>query len=145
MNGTRASLPAWLLLSTLLVLALFAVASAPAASAQGAPAAPAPAQHAGGGEADLRVPDLSTVRFGGVSGTTLLTWGLVVVVLWWNDNPIFGGQPETVIPAIFVGAIGGLSLRSRLAGPHDDLLAGVVRDKARQQRQESPHAQQWAP
>jgi O-antigen ligase len=38
-----------------------------------------------------------------------LSWGLVLVVVWWNDNPIFGGQAETVIPAIFVGAVAGLS------------------------------------
>jgi O-antigen ligase len=37
-----------------------------------------------------------------------MAWGLVLVVVWWNDNPLYGGQSETVIPALFVGAIGGL-------------------------------------
>jgi O-antigen ligase len=44
-----------------------------------------------------------------------LTWGLVLIVIWWNDNPIFGGQAETVIPALFVGAVAGLSARDRRA------------------------------
>jgi O-antigen ligase len=38
-----------------------------------------------------------------------LAWGLVLVVVWWNDNALFGGQAETVMPAMFVGAIAGLS------------------------------------
>ena len=38
-----------------------------------------------------------------------MAWGLVLVVVWWNDNPLYGGQSETVIPALFVGAIGGLA------------------------------------
>jgi O-antigen ligase len=37
-----------------------------------------------------------------------LAWGLVLVAIWWNDNPLYGGQPETVIPALFVGAIAGV-------------------------------------
>jgi O-antigen ligase len=43
------------------------------------------------------------------------TWGLVLVAIWWNDNPLFGGQAETVIPAIFVGTIAALGRRSPLA------------------------------
>ena len=35
------------------------------------------AQAAGGGEADLRVPDLSTVSFFGIPGHTLLLYGLI--------------------------------------------------------------------
>jgi O-antigen ligase len=38
-----------------------------------------------------------------------MAWGLVLVLIWKNDNPIYGGQPETVIPVLFVGAIGGLA------------------------------------
>jgi K(+)-stimulated pyrophosphate-energized sodium pump len=41
----------------------------------------AQAPHAGGGEASLRMPDLSLVAFGGVGSRTLLTWGLAVCVL----------------------------------------------------------------
>jgi O-antigen ligase len=37
-----------------------------------------------------------------------LAWGLVLIVVWWNDNPLFGGQSETVLPALFVGAIAGV-------------------------------------
>jgi O-antigen ligase len=38
-----------------------------------------------------------------------MAWGLVLVLIWKNDNPIYGGQAETVIPVLFVGAIGGLA------------------------------------
>jgi hypothetical protein len=38
-----------------------------------------------------------------------LAWGLVLIVVWWNDNPLYGGQPETVLPALFVGAIAGVA------------------------------------
>lgn len=30
---------------------------------------------------------------------------LLVAVVWFNDNPLYGGQPETVLPAILVGAL----------------------------------------
>jgi hypothetical protein len=33
---------------------------------------------------------------------------LVLVLVWMNDNPMFGAQTETVIPALFVGAIAAL-------------------------------------
>ena len=38
-----------------------------------------------------------------------MAWGLVLVLIWKNDNPIYGGQADTVIPVLFVGAIGGLA------------------------------------
>jgi O-antigen ligase len=38
-----------------------------------------------------------------------MSWGLLLILIWWNDNPIFGGQTETVTPAVFIGAIAGLS------------------------------------
>jgi O-antigen ligase len=38
-----------------------------------------------------------------------LAWGLVLIVVWWNDNPLYGAQPETVLPALFVGAIAGVA------------------------------------
>jgi O-Antigen ligase len=37
-----------------------------------------------------------------------MAWGLILVLIWKNDNPLYGGQSETVIPALFVGAIAGL-------------------------------------
>src|SRR5436309_6015859 len=40
-----------------------------------------PAAQEGGGEANLILPDLSTVQFRGIDGHTLLTGGLVVCVL----------------------------------------------------------------
>jgi K(+)-stimulated pyrophosphate-energized sodium pump len=50
----------------------------------GTPAASAATQgpgHTAGGEANLKVPDLGQVSFGGINGRTLLLWGLVVCVL----------------------------------------------------------------
>jgi len=38
-----------------------------------------------------------------------MAWGLVLVLIWKNDNPLYGGQSETVIPALLVGAIAGLA------------------------------------
>ncbi len=55
-----------------------------AAAAQAAPAAEAPQEvtHAPGGEANLKVPDLSTATFlGGTSGRTLLMSGILVSIL----------------------------------------------------------------
>jgi hypothetical protein len=31
--------------------------------------------------------------------------GLLLAVVWYNDNPLYGGQPETVLPALFVGIL----------------------------------------
>jgi F0F1-type ATP synthase assembly protein I len=28
---------------------------------------------------------------------------IVVILLWLNDNPLFGAQPETVLLALFLG------------------------------------------
>ena len=44
-------------------------------------AASAQAQEAAGGEANLKLPDLSTVQFLGVDGHRLLTFGLLFCVL----------------------------------------------------------------
>src|SRR5215472_4214050 len=68
-----------------MVTALLCAAAAPAAAQPAQPegqaaTAAAPAQ-AGGGEANLIIPDLSTVRFRGVDGHTLLMSGLAVAVL----------------------------------------------------------------
>ncbi len=60
-------------------LSLPALAQAPAAAP--AAVAPTPAPHKGGGEASLVIPDLDLATFGGVSGRTLLAWGLVVCAL----------------------------------------------------------------
>jgi K(+)-stimulated pyrophosphate-energized sodium pump len=42
--------------------------------------AQAQGEHAGGGEADLMLPDLTTVHFFGMNGHALLTWGLLFCV-----------------------------------------------------------------
>src|SRR5690242_12303711 len=65
------------LIAALLVIAMAGLVVAPTAFAQ---AAAAPAQH-GGGEASLKIPDLSQVHVGGIGGRTLLTLGLGVCVL----------------------------------------------------------------
>ncbi len=65
----------------LLALTMSAAAAAPEALAA-APAGPAGAgQHVGGGEANLKVPDLGQVAVGGMNGRTLLLLGLVVCAL----------------------------------------------------------------
>jgi K(+)-stimulated pyrophosphate-energized sodium pump len=73
----RIALPALLVL---LALALLAPGLAPAQTPAPAPAVAAPAPH-GGGEANLKIPDLGQVQFLGVNGRTLLVAGLGVCVL----------------------------------------------------------------
>ena len=68
-------------LPTLLALVLLAAMAGPALDAAWAQGAAAPAQHQGGGEANLKIPDLSQVSFGGVTGRALLQWGLLVCLL----------------------------------------------------------------
>lgn len=50
-----------------------------------------------------------------------LAWGVVLILVWLNDNPLYGGQPETVVLTILVGAIAALGrervLRPAHAGP----------------------------
>src|SRR5512134_503726 len=82
MNGTheahRRAVWALPVLLALVLLAAMAGATLDPAWAQGASA---PAQHQGGGEANLKIPDLAQVAFGGMTGRTLLQWGLVVCLL----------------------------------------------------------------
>ncbi len=71
-------------LPALLVLILVAGMIGPMlaeAQAQTPPSTPAGAQHQSGGEANLKIPDLAQVSFGGVSGRVLLQWGLLVCLL----------------------------------------------------------------
>src|SRR5689334_19405763 len=68
----------------LLVVSVCAPGLAPAALAQTstAPAVAAPAPHqGGGGEASLKLPDLSQATFVGMTGRTMLQWGLLVCLL----------------------------------------------------------------
>ena len=71
----------WVLpaLLALVLMAALAGSALDVAWAQ-SPATP-PAQHQGGGEANLKIPDLAQVSFGGMTGRSLLQWGLVVCLL----------------------------------------------------------------
>jgi O-antigen ligase len=52
-----------------------------------------------------------------------LTWGVVLVFFWYNETPLFGGQPETVVLAALVGAIAGLG--SHVAASSDRASASA--------------------
>jgi len=69
----------------LLILMALAIVPRTAAAQVAQPEGQAVAQPAGapeaGGEANLKLPDLSTVEFHGINGRTLLGAGLVVCVL----------------------------------------------------------------
>jgi K(+)-stimulated pyrophosphate-energized sodium pump len=82
MNGTpEAHRRAVWVLPVLLALVLLAAIAGPALDAAWAQGAAAPAQHQAGGEANLKIPDLSQVSFGGMTGRSLLQWGLLVCLL----------------------------------------------------------------
>jgi K(+)-stimulated pyrophosphate-energized sodium pump len=74
------------LVPALIVVSVLTLAAAPAALAQsraGAPAVAAapPPSHQAGGEANLRIPDLAQVKFGGITGRFLLQLGILVCFL----------------------------------------------------------------
>ncbi len=71
---------ALMLLVALAVVTLVSFVAAPAALAQAPSAQPAPV-HQAGGEASLKIPDLSQATFLGFNGRSLLMGGLVVCVL----------------------------------------------------------------
>jgi K(+)-stimulated pyrophosphate-energized sodium pump len=82
MNGTpEAHRRAVWVLPVLLALVVLAAMAGTALDAAWAQGVAAPAQYQGGGEANLKIPDLSQVSFGGMSGRTLLQWGLLVCLL----------------------------------------------------------------
>jgi K(+)-stimulated pyrophosphate-energized sodium pump len=87
--------PALVWLPALLVLLLVTgIAGSQPAEAQ-APTATAPPQgapHQGGGEANLKIPDLAQVTFGGMSGRVLLQWGLLVCLLGFGFGLVFYQQ-----------------------------------------------------
>jgi K(+)-stimulated pyrophosphate-energized sodium pump len=64
-----------------LVLAVLALLTLTVALAPAGAAAPSSGAHPAGGEANLRIPDLSQVTVGGMNSRTLLGLGLVVCVL----------------------------------------------------------------
>jgi K(+)-stimulated pyrophosphate-energized sodium pump len=73
-----------------------AAMAGPALDAAWAQGAAAPAPHQGGGEANLRIPDLSQVSFGGVSGRALLQWGLLVCFLGFAFGMVIYKQLENL-------------------------------------------------
>ena len=82
MSGTREThRRALWVLPVLLALVLLAAMAGPALDPAWAQGAAAPAQPQGGGEANLKIPDLSQVSFGGITGRSLLQWGLIVCFL----------------------------------------------------------------
>jgi K(+)-stimulated pyrophosphate-energized sodium pump len=70
------------LVGVLLVVSVLALGLAPAAQAQTpAPAAAVAAPAHSGGEASLKLPDLSQASFVGMTGRTMLQWGLLICLL----------------------------------------------------------------
>lgn len=53
---------------------------------------------------------------------------LVVILVWWNDNALYGAQPETVLAATFLGLLAATPLAVRT--PEDVPEADVPRTKA---------------
>src|SRR6266542_1722429 len=66
-------------LPALLALVLIAALAGPVLDTAWAQAAPP--QHQGGGEANLKIPDLAQMSFGGITGRSLLQWGMLVCLL----------------------------------------------------------------
>src|SRR5499427_2303035 len=69
----------WVLPALLALVLMVALAGSALDAAWAQSAAPAP-QHHGGGEANLKIPDLAQVSFGGMTGRALLQWGLLVTL-----------------------------------------------------------------
>jgi O-antigen ligase len=42
---------------------------------------------------------------------------LVMVMIWWNDNGLYGGQPETIVAAVSLGLVAASSTSTRAALP----------------------------
>jgi K(+)-stimulated pyrophosphate-energized sodium pump len=87
------------LLALLAVVLLLAPGAVPPALAQGAPpsttgvtALPSAPAHGGGGEANLKIPDLGSVQFLGFSGRGLLMAGLLVCLLGLAFGLVIYGQ-----------------------------------------------------
>jgi K(+)-stimulated pyrophosphate-energized sodium pump len=74
--GKTARRVLFVVIPALIILGFLAFAMPPAISAQSAATAPQPSHQ--GGEANLKIPDLSQVSFGGVTGRALLQWGMLV-------------------------------------------------------------------
>ena len=48
---------------------------------------------------------------------------LIVVLIWWNDNPLYGAQPETVLAALALGTL-AVPWSSLSADPQSSLGEG---------------------
>ena len=56
--------------------------------------------------------------------------GLTLILLWLNDNPLYGGQVETIILALFVGTLAAIGRQAGAAagqGRRRDASAQIVR------------------
>src|SRR6202171_4533361 len=84
------------ILPALLALALMAAMAGSALDAAWAQGTAAPVQHQSGGEANLKIPDLSQVSFGGMSGRTLLQWGLLVCLFGFAFGMVIYKQLESL-------------------------------------------------
>jgi O-antigen ligase len=49
--------------------------------------------------------------------TLVLGLGLLLILIWWNDNPIFGGQTETMLAALFLGGLASIVPTEHAATP----------------------------
>jgi O-antigen ligase len=53
---------------------------------------------------------------------------LVGVLVWWNDNALFGAQPETILAATLLGMLAAIPiLTNRPATPYADSASGGPR------------------
>jgi len=97
-------------LPILLFVAVVATARPALAAQPGPPAASERAlAHEGGGEANLVLPDLSTVEFRGVNGRSLLMGGLAICAL----GLLFGLLTFTELKALTETTDGNLSVHAR--------------------------------
>jgi O-antigen ligase len=57
-----------------------------------------------------------------------LALSLLFILIWWNDNPIFGGQVETVLASVFLGILisAGRLSTGETAGRPSRTLSGQV-------------------
>src|SRR5215469_5012604 len=92
LRGTaRFCLPALLLL-ILLASGLAGPRAVEAQAPTATPAPPASVQHQGGGEANLKIPELAQVSFGAMTGRRLLQWGLIVCLFGFAFGLVFYQQ-----------------------------------------------------
>src|SRR5215470_8075568 len=88
----------WILPALLALVLMAALAGTALDAAWAQSAAPAP-QHHGGGEANLKIPDLAQVSFGGLTGRVLLQWGLLVTLFGGAGAALCAQAASSAVPA----------------------------------------------